>query len=122
MSKGPHLTQETMAQVRELARQGVNFSEIGRRLGISRDPISRRTQKLSIESPWKWRGQARAKPEEVDKPPRILITEDDREDIRRMVAEGKSGAEIARYIGCTRQPLNRLIKRMGLQRPQEPRP
>ena len=104
MPKGHGLSEATKDGIWELRAEGLSDREIGRRLGLSRGSVSNHLRRTGGIRP-----RARRRPE------RCLSLEE-REEVSRGIARGRSAREIARALGRSHTTIAREIKRCGGRR------
>jgi IS30 family transposase len=104
MPKGHYLTEAVRDAIWELRAEGLSDREIGRRLGLARGSVSNHLARTGGIRP-----RARRRPE------RCLSLEE-REEISRAIARGRSAREIARALGRSDTTITREINRCGGRR------
>ena len=104
MPKGHYLTEAVKDAIWELRAQGLSDREIGRRLGLARGTVSEYLARAGGIRP-----RARRRPE------RCLSLEE-REEISRAIARGRSARALGRALGRSHTTIAREIDRCGGRR------
>ena len=104
MPKGYGLSEATKDGIWELRAEGLSDREIGRRLGLARPTVSSQLARTGGIRPG-----ARRRPEKC-------LTLDEREEISREIARGRSARAIARALRRSHTTIAREIDRCGGRR------
>jgi GcrA cell cycle regulator len=94
----------TISTLRRLWPEGHPASEIGRRLGFSKNAIVGKAHRLDLEA----------------RPAAVKLSPQKSTHALRLLAEGKSPLETAREVGCSRRYVNMLNFKGGLAIPKGP--
>ena len=104
MPKGYGLSEATKDGIWELRAEGLSDRQIGRRLGLARPTVSSQLARTGGIRP-----RARRRPEKC-------LTLDEREEISREIARGRSARAIARALRRSHTTIAREIDRCGGRR------
>jgi IS30 family transposase len=101
MPRGYGLSEATKDGIWKLRAQGLSDREIGRRLGLRRGSVSNHLARTGGIRP-----RARRRPERC-------LSFEEREEISRAIARGRSARAIARALGRSHTTIAREINRCG---------